>query len=870
MLLILVSLFPCLLGGLLPSGENHGEPADSVDPADSYRVEATIDLRAPRIRGRVRTDFPGTGRAFWIYPNRLAEPPPQLSDINKFRVFLRGFQAGELRLDHVTCGDVPVQVTWETVAGVKRAKLILHKADPGTCPLEIAFTVRIPRRFGPFGCIMGRCTLGAPWYPVPVDPEKPSDVPVFPHRVKVTAGGGAPGEAREFFLHGVMQGKGETSGTAPFFPLFWSQDGSSGFTCRPPVCMLHQSPLSGAFDFLTGNRTGDVLELAAGFVRDAFPELDQTLVLVETPLREELAMALPGRVMLVSDQALRIVNHKYFQSFHRQKIKLTLAETLFLDRMTPGENPDDLAFVPLLHAHALLQLSDVDHLLEFFEWIPQIDVMRKNPRMGFRHAYLPGPHNKDLFRDDFRRWNNSKPRGEEVYHRLLDWIGEVELPGLLEKMRDAGRPFRRELSRHLGQDMSWFFERWVDADPSVAIRIDRVRRLPRQGGRHVYEITIVREPALRTPVVLELVPESGGAQRVNVDLVQDRTPVRVELDSPLVRAVLDPDGRVLEPQGTGALYPQYDNVWPDPGWRFMFSGFEAMFNVTELWSRLLVDVDFMPRHSLRRRWNIMFIRNEYFNAGLNLGHLLYFGPRISNSRLAFRLDTGVESARTRPVTHEDTELPIQAWSHSAFVRLVHNNRPDHIFPTTGGWGMLEAKASWFVPDATGADDSHLFRVIGQYNKYFPLPWGLSAALQGAGGFLWGTVHHDSELLALTGPGRVQGYAMTRFPGRAYALTAGEVRHILVPGLNLTLAGLVNVTRISTALYAGAGIVAGTRDGSWSEDLRTAAGAGAALRIHGLWLGLYEAVLNLQVGFPLIRQVPGLEPYIFFISLEPTI
>jgi hypothetical protein len=126
------------------------------------------------------------------------------------------------------------------------------------------------------------------------------------------------------------------------------------------------------------------------------------------------------------------------------------------------------------------------------------------------------------------------------------------------------------------------------------------------------------------------------------------------------------------------------------------------------------------------------------------------------------------------------------------------------------------------------------------------------------------------MLHLTGPGMVQGYASGRYPGRTYGLGALELRHILLPRLDLTLGGLVYVTRLSAALYAGGGVVSGTRDGQWSEDPRAAASAGLALRIHGLWFGLYEAVLNLQVGVPLIRDQTGLDPFIFFISLEPTL
>ncbi len=839
----------------------------AASPAPTFRVEAQLPAPGKPLRGElVLQAFSGIRQEFWVYPNRLQEPPPGLSDINKFRVFPRRFQAGGLSILEATCGGGPVSLAWLPAGTVRRARLVVTKPSAAPCELRLRFQLKIPERYGPMGCLDDRCVLGAPWYPVPIPPGGIVDTPVWRHAVRVRGRG-----RQRFFLGGVHTGTADVEGLAPFFPVFYGE--GYRLSCRPPVCLYHHSPLRSVTDFLTGNRTGDLLALAHDFVASSFPDLRHTLVLVEAELREELAMALPGRTLLVSHQALRIAGLDYFQSFHEQKLRLTLAETIFLDRMIPHERPDDLAFVPLLSAHAFLSRpKNVDGLLRPLEWIPQIDVMRKNPRMEFQDAYLPGPHNADRFRDDFRRWNNRRPRGEEVFHRLVDQFGSLETRTILERHRERKTPFRRLLDRHAGASMDWFFERWVDDPRQVRLAIGRVRLVDRSGGRWNYEIEVRQEPALPTLLDLELTDADGRKTRLRLELTKASTIVTASLDARLTRAHLDPDERHLEPPGRGHLYPQSDNLWPDPGWRFIFSGFEALFNVTEFWSRLVVDVDFLPRHSLRRRLNILASRTEYTDAGLALAHLYYFGPRVSNTRLIFRWDTGGEATRTHPLHDPDTGEETRATTTSLFSRLVINDREDHMFPTRGGWGILEGRYTWFFPDsdAEAFGDSQLFRLTGVYNRYFGLPWGLSAAAQVGAGFLWGTVHHEDELLRLTGPGMVQGYATGRFPGRAYGLGALELRHILAPRLDLTLGGLVYVTRLSGALYAGAGVISGGRELAWNEDPRAAAGAGFALRIHGLWFGLYEAVLNLQVGFPLVREQAGLDPFIFFVSLEPTI
>lgn len=848
---LLLSTSPDLPGSL---PDAPGSPM--VKPA--FHVKARI-LPGHRLEGELSMDLEKPGDVlFSLYPNRLEKLPKITSDINKFRIYPRRFDPGRMDILDATCGGKPLPYAYRPAGDIGRARLVIAGEKHGKCSLRIRFRVKIPERFGPFGCMEGRCVLGAPWYPVPLPDAGADYTPVQEHEVSVQGPG-------RFFLDGMHEKYGEARGTRAFFPLYWGQ---ANWTCKNRVCLLHHSPLQHWTDIVTGNRLGDVLDFARDFMDHMFPGYAKTLVLVETDLREELAMALPGRQMLVAHNALRVMNVDYFQTFHRQKLALTLAETLFLDETAPRERARDLAWVPLMLAHGFLSRpKTVDVLLRPLQWIPQIDVMRKNPRMEFMDAYLAGPHNMDRFRDDFRRWDNDLPRGEEVYHRLLDEFGAIETRRILEKYRTGKKPFRETLDAHVGASMDGFFRRWVDETQPVALSVGRVRRDPAIPGR--YRIEIWQNPPARNVVDVEIRTARETVRTIRVELTGAVHTLTADLDSPPVRVEVDPRERILEPENRGPLYARHDNVWPDPGWRFIFSGFEALFNITELWSRLAVDVDFLPDRSLRRRINILALRNEYLAGGLALAHLYYFGPRVSNSRLKYRWDAGIEGDRTHPVaSQEDGAEPSCAWTASLFSRWVVNDRLDHMFPSTGGWGILELRHAWFFPDDPALETTRQIRLTGVYTRYFGLPLGMTAALQSQFGFLYGAVHHDTEMLHLTGPAMVQGHPADAFPGRAYLLGAGELRQILMPRLDLTLGSLVYVTRVTGALYLGGGWIAGTADGAWSENSREAVGMGIALRIHGLWFGLYEAILNLQAAFPLHPWPGGSFSPIFFISLEP--
>lgn len=793
---------------------------------------------------------------FSLYPNRLEQPQKIINDINKFRIYPTHFDSGRLEILEVTCGDRKLAHMYQSFAGIRRARLFIYDENRTSCRLHIRFRLKIPKRFGPFGCMDGRCVLGAPWYPVPLSDAQTDGTPVQDHIVFVQGPG-------RFFMNGMHEKRGEIRATTPFIPLYWGQQ---HWVCRDRVCLLHSTSLRHFTDVITGNRIDDVLSFANTFVRLEFPQFSKTLVLVESDMREELAMALPGRQMLIARHALRVMNIEYFQTFHRQKLALTLAETLFLDDMLFWEHHRDVAWTPLMLAHGFLSRpKTVDHLLRLLEWIPQIDVMRKNPRMEFQDAYLPGAHNRDRFRDDWRRWDNFLPRGEEVYHRLLDFFGAIETRLILEKYRTCKRPFRETLERHVGASMEWFFH-WVNHPQPVSLSVGRIRRDPGVDKR--YYIDIWQNPPTHNMIEVEIKTVRGTTQTVHTEVKNAVHTLTVDLDSAPIRVEIDPQQRILEPEGRNARYAHYDNIWPNPGWRFIFSGFDALFNVTELWSRLAVDVDFLPAYDLRRRINILALRNEYISSGLALAHLYYFGPRINNSRLKYRWDVGVEGDRTHVITEEHADLSYRAWTTSLFSRWVINDRFDHMFPSTGGWGVLELRNTWFFPDNPTVENTRQTRIAGTYTRYLGLPLGMTAALQAQFAFLHGPVHHSMEMLHLTGPTMVQGYRADTFPGRALVMGAFEWRHVLLPRLDLTLGSLVYVTRLTGALYLGGGWISGNYDGPWNENPRSAFGTGIALRIHGLWFGLYEAIVNLQVAMPLHPWPANSFSPIFFVSLEP--
>jgi outer membrane protein assembly factor BamA len=329
---------------------------------------------------------------------------------------------------------------------------------------------------------------------------------------------------------------------------------------------------------------------------------------------------------------------------------------------------------------------------------------------------------------------------------------------------------------------------------------------------------------------------------------------------------LDPENRLVENNTyKDGKNSKYDNYHPSPPWRFIFSGFEALFNVTELATRIYMDGDFKPRHDLSRWLNILFFRDEITEFGLGISWLRYFGRNINNTRLAHHLDFGFQGSLTRPLKNNQD---IRSIKSTAFIRYMWNTRRDFMLPTQGSWGFVKGAANIYFHDYNYEENSQNYELFSLMCKYFNLPQDATLALYLGGGIKGGEFYDQIELLTLTGPSYLQGYRSDEFYGKSMAFASAELRHLIVKNPDLTLLGMAHLTRVSGGIYFGAGGICGDDDHIFNKNCRLASSFGYGIRLHGKWFGLYEGLLNFKLTFPLHKHETTRNNYIFFISLEP--
>lgn len=825
-----------------------------------WNVVADVNIPSKSVHGRISGPVSDQKNMYFLNYAAKLETDGNPGDIAKFRVYPRYFEKGSLKIKEARCQNRHLRWSFESTSGIEKGVI---RFDTSPCnskdTLIIDFQLVLPVRFGPLNCMDGRCILAAPWYPIPVklkDINKP--VSSWRHCLSLKS------SSTSYFLGDRIYNK-RTSicGDAEFFPFAGGKDYQVTKVGKY-FTVYHYNKNSLFYKYFKGVRIDRLLEFLKKInVPDVFG--NGPVNFIEAPLREDLAMSLPLKGILFSNKTFSIVGHSFFRKFHEQTLIKTLLETVLHNKLKNRENSTFLSFVSrIISMHYLSTEKHINSLLKTFEWIPQIDGIIKNPRMEFKNSFVTGPQSSDERRDDFRRWNNSLPTGEFIYHKFIDYSGKTETSVIISRYLNGSDSFLKTLNNYFGINFNWFFNTWL-SNPKINYRLKSVK-IKKNGGKSFVHIKVEKNKIDVKENVTVCVHLEGGEKRM---IVWDGTGLshtfKIHITKPVLKVVLDPDERLTEYLPPGRKTPRYDNHWPSPGWRFLFSGVLALFNVTELLSRIYVDADLLPRDDLGYRLNFLVFRNEIIDGAAGLSFLKYFGRNIYNTRLAWRFDAGVQAGISREFEVENGN---RAWFGNLFTSLIWNTREDFVFPAKKGWGMLMASWNMFAWPEDRMHPSDRLDLTATAAHYFRLPFGCVLATYFHGGLQVGSIKSEVELMRLSGPNLLQGYVTDEFKGRMMATGALELRHIIISRTDFSLGGLVNLSRISGALYAGIGGITGGMDGSLTSNPRWGASIGYGIRLQGVWFGIYEGVINLQAAVPLHRYETTKEPFVFFISLEP--
>jgi hypothetical protein len=871
-----------------PASQPASQPA-AHDVTAAYVIDARIDPSARTLAGTARIRVLNTGTKarpwvdLWLYPNALATKPKAVNEVNFSWEYPRFFDPARMDLEWARAGGQATTPLLETTpAGARtRARITLPAplAPGSSVELEVAFRVKVPKRYGAFGCTGGECRLMFGWYPLVADGlESLPAASRVEVRLQAPAGehvivGGTwvpPASRREGVAHAVVEG-------VRYAPLAVLRRAYATTRVHRGVKLTY---LSGYKPPPTSERLPvpyvlqDYPALALESAREALDLLadlgwrpaDFTgaggILLVEGELRRDLAQA-HGAFVLVSDQLYRLFPLDKFRKFHTFQLLRAFFASVIQPRLERTEPTGDLGWAGDAFASYLVDLFTVwryrraefaRDILKYVSFVPAIDSIMYAPKVNFSSAYFGDVVEPEGFRDDPARWNNRHPRGRLVYNKLRDLLGQGGFgrAAALSLGHDGGRPLRVTAGAVAKRPLDRFIGQFLGPYPTVNYRLGKVEST-RVGQRWRHRIEIIRDyaPDLEEVVEVLVVDKRGKRIELRWDGVGTRTVLETESDAKLSWIQIDPRARLSESYPDRTADARFDNR-TSPRWKLLYNGLAAVLNFQSIQLDALLDFSLRPVYDLYNSIRILIFRDAVSDYGARLGYSRYFGGKVDPSRLTSGVGVSVTGSRLNPNYAVDPAVGSQPGTR---LSLGLSTFYDDRFFLVDPWRYKGFAAG--VSYTTTILDTRKI-----YNQGTVAVEGLRAVDVAPGHVLAadldvavtaGDLKLRNQMVQAGGPYHLRGYDAGELLGRARAVLRLEYRHSFVQGLTWNLAHLIYLRGFGGALFAE-GAAISSCDGYGPTRNGLFADVGYSLRGFYDYLGVSQMVMNLDLAVPLRRNV----------------
>ena len=804
----------------------------------------------------------------WLYPGLFS---PAIMEIGDARV---DGAAAEFAIEDTDAGA-------RTLA---RVKLPRPLPPGGFATLELAFETKLPRRFGGFGCDGRRCRLMGGFYPTPAHLGAGGwELPAAPDRVSTRVAVRAPDDLAVLVGGVLRRGGGREpvvveSDDVPYATLvsdrgfYTSSVDAAGVhvdylyrRARPPDS--EDQPLP----YVREDVPGLVLAAARAALdflgAQGLPPARRDLTLVEAQLRHELVQV-HGDVILVSDQIFGIFPVQRLRKYHRFELVRAVFLAVVGDALSRTEAPEDRDLAAgviasyLLEVFTLREFRTIEFakdLLRPVDFIPAVDQLMYAPLVASSATYFGEVDADDLVRDDVRRFANREPSPRLVYNKLLDLLGPAGMARLPRAVLGAGKPLREAAAEIFGADLRWFWAQWLGPRPRVNYRLTDVRVGPRADaapGVHV-SIDVAREgDDVLEPVEVLVSDRDGGSRTLTWRTRGARATLEADLPAGLKAVEIDPRARLVE-TALGSLRPsddpRYDNRSP-PRWRFIYEGFGALLNVTQLTLAFQAAFLLKPQHDLRHAIYFSAFHTDAVTVGAAAEYDYFFGQQADKNTLTTALEGGLSVSRLDPTFARPTNAPPRPGTtlHTAFG-LEHDTRDFLIDPWRAEGLDVGGSAALTLLD-DGSRHSQVGAGVEALRLFELLP-GHVLGVDVSGEAQLGSFAVASQLADAGSIRGLRGYLPGELLSRANVVGRVQLRDDYVTDLNWNLLHLTTVRALAGTLFADAAALT-TCDGySFSRD-RIFSDVGYSFRVLHDAFGVYQQLLSLDFAVPLRSRATG--------------
>ena len=876
-----LAVFGLVIGAWRTIAYAASPPTDRVQA----RIEAVIEptLSQMSVIARYRWIPPSDRQMLWIskIADRALSIPSSLPPAAEPQLFADGYDRGGFRGLRIAVDGQPCRRLREE--RVDRMPVVgCEGAFAAGRPVDVVVetTLQIPDRFGPFGRRRQQLTLLGGWFPAIGRPDRPPPVGSTSARVRIPNRFAAVlGTAYSPFV--PTRGRGAR----------WVEATSDGVSI--PLVVLPartgtRSLAGGRVRWISGRRhTSDhtalrQARLTASAVERALdlltaegfrlPSPEAPLLIVEAPLRRNLARAGPGLV-LVSDRAFRLPPFERVFRFHRFPVIREVMTAWAWQQVRRGPYRHVTAdavgaflrdrFVRAETGYA----EDLFDVLGFWSFIPAVDSLLYAPQTAFIGAYFQLVNESDPLRTNLVDPPSAWPRGRILYEKLLDRVGPRQTAAAMRRLAVGGR-WTAVLADALGTEAAEpFMAMWLGPYPRHQYALKSWRSQPVTGPAcapaaacHEARVAVERtgDPALE-PLQLRLTDDDGQRRFVwtKTSSAALRT-ITATLSAPLDLVELDPRGRMSETPSLSVPSPKLDNR-SRARWRLLLNNFNFAGSPTGGTVNTSLDLGLSKVRDVHWRYGLTAgFSPQAFSVSGRVRRR--FGPTVTPDRLARWIGVGLSGQRLRADFAGEAD---DSFALNASLFYGYDDRKTAWAPEAGSgfraaltYNHLFGRLSTLDPDGAGVTRDAIaltirgvesWRVEGRHQ--FSLRGSVGAYVAG---------RPQSQLLyVLGGRQAVRGYIIDAEVGRFRAIGSGEWVHTLLSDANENVVELNWATKLDGALFADVAAVTDTLDGDLGRQLRADIGYG--FRIYLDYFGIRPGVMAIDVAFPLLDDQGRFRP-----------
>jgi hypothetical protein len=782
----------------------------------------------------------------------------------------------------------------------------------GATQVTLRYTVDVPHRYWPLGCVRQRCSLSGAIAPLPSAPATggrhlPNGRVVTP--VKWTVTSATLARAAEVRPHGgrarrpaeVVVVGGDATHLTHYPGVLWGPRWYRTEKIHRGVTMtvLHTRPRPSGqvphetFVQLRRDAPGHVLALGLEVIdvlaaaRRA-PRVGTTVTVVQGPLRSEVAQAHPDLIML-SDEALEILPAQRLFKFHEGAIARALLDDLVERAFRGRHDASTDLWLPGMVSFSLVgvwqqarELRDefASDILRNFTFVPAVDRFLYTQQASFSQTYFRGVEDAPSLRNHPRWFSHELPTGRRLHEKLVDTLR----PAALETFYRSITAFPKDdpveaASLAYGHDLAWFFDQWLGVYPSVDYAVADVTSEATSTGYH-HRITIARQGTVGViePVQVYVVDRDGKEHFLGwngqlatdaEDLAEEPAVGRhvFELDTgaKLREVRLDPRSRLVQtPQ------PPHENVDPrfndrtPPAFRFIYTGAgfsiaaSEVINASTVPARLNAISGFASfegslRRDLRRTGHLLVSRDRETNVAVGAGANFWFGAKVNNQRRRGR----VRLFGTGSWLNDRSIDPRGGVRLIESIAIIDDTRRFAWWPERGRRLTAGINARQIVRVDSGPSDTvtNLTASAGWVQLWRIAHDHVLATSVGAEAILPLTGTREFRSLTRAGGiGGLSGYVADEVFGQALAIMQAEYRHVYVGDLHLNAAHLGYLRAIAGTLFTGVASVAGCESyRGWFSSDSYYAHVGYALGAHLSIFGVTPQLFRVEVSVPMVRR-----------------